>query len=218
VGEYETTGSPGGRGSRTVRLAVVAALAVAAGCAGLLVAGRLGPDLGFSSADCDAACGPGILGVPSFPDGSSTGTPAPAVPGQHPATPPAPVASPPAAPSSAPVSASALVQFKVTSHWDDGYRADVTITDTGAVPLTGWRLTFHVAGARLHQPTDTGETAMAGDVVTVTPAAWRRSLAAGARATFGMGFDGALAAPGGCLLDGAPCELRYVDAVPVPGQ
>jgi chitin-binding protein len=112
------------------------------------------------------------------------------------------------------------VQFKVTSHWDDGYRAAVTITDTGAVPLTGWHLTFHVTGATLHQPTDTGETAMAGDVVTVTPAAWRRPLAVGAQATFGMGFDGALAAPGRCLLDGAPCELRYVDAVAaaVPGQ
>jgi hypothetical protein len=106
------------------------------------------------------------------------------------------------------------VQFKVTSHWDNGYRADVTITDTGTTALTAWRLTFHVTGAHLHQPTDTGETAMSGDVVTVTPATWHRSLPAGARATFGMGFDGTLTAPAGCLLDGTPCELRYVYAVP----
>jgi cellulase/cellobiase CelA1 len=106
------------------------------------------------------------------------------------------------------------VQFKVTSHWDDGYRADVTITDTGAVPLTGWHLTFHVTGARLHQPTDTGETSMAGDVVTVTPADWRQPVAAGAPAVFGMGFDGVLTTPGGCALDGVPCVMQYVDAVP----
>ena len=125
-----------------------------------------------------------------------------------------PTPAAPAASSSAPVSASALVQFKVTSHWDDGYRAEVTITDTGAEPLTGWHLTFLVTGARLHQPTDTGETAMAGDVVTVTPADWRRPVAPGAPAVFGMEFDGVLAAPGGCALDGVPCAMQYLDAVP----
>ncbi|GAA2005444.1 cellulose binding domain-containing protein [Catenulispora subtropica] len=102
------------------------------------------------------------------------------------------------------------MQFKVTSHWDDGYRAAVTVTNTGAVPLTGWRLTFHLTGASLHQPTDTGETAMSGDVVTVTPADWHPTLAAGAAITFGFGFDGALAAPAECRIDGAPCELQYV--------
>jgi chitin-binding protein len=102
------------------------------------------------------------------------------------------------------------VQFKVTSHWGDGYRADVTVTDTGALPAAGWRLTFQVTGATLHQPTDTGEASMRGDVVTVTPAGWRPALTAGAAATFGMGFDGALVAPTDCRVDGAPCELTYV--------
>jgi hypothetical protein len=106
------------------------------------------------------------------------------------------------------------VQFKVTSHWSDGYRADVSITDTGTVPLTGWHLTFHVTGAQLHQPTDTGETAMTGDVVTITPAAWRRPVAAGAQVVFGMEFDGVLVEPSGCALDGTPCVMRYVYAVP----
>jgi cellulase/cellobiase CelA1 len=105
------------------------------------------------------------------------------------------------------------VQFKVTSHWGDGYRADVTVTNTGTAPLTGWRLTFQVTGATLHQPTDTGETAMSGDVVTVTPAGWRPVLTAGAAATFGFGFDGALAAPADCRIDGKPCELKYVPGV-----
>ncbi|GAA2044270.1 hypothetical protein GCM10009839_54770 [Catenulispora yoronensis] len=102
------------------------------------------------------------------------------------------------------------MQFKVTSHWGEGYRAAVTVTNTGAVPLTDWHLTFQVTGATLHQPTDTGETAMSGDVVTVTPAAWRPALAAGAAVTFGFGFDGTLVAPAGCLFDGTPCELTYV--------
>src|SRR6185312_17535838 len=109
------------------------------------------------------------------PSSPRPSTPAPAGPrrrtGRTPPSQTAPSATPPAT-SSAPVSASALVQFKVTSHWGDGYRADVTITDTGAVPLTGWHLTFHVTGAQLHQPTDTGETSMTGDVVTITPADW----------------------------------------------
>lgn len=106
------------------------------------------------------------------------------------------------------------MQFKVTSHWGEGYRAAVTITDTGAVPLSGWHLTFHVTGAQLHQPTDTGETSMTGDVVTITPADWRHPVAAGAPAVFGMEFDGVLTTPGGCALDGVPCAMQYVDAVP----
>ena len=191
------------RCGRTIRLTVVVALAVAAGCAGLLVAGRLGTVGRLTASDCDAAC------AALVPD---DGVPALAVP-QQPRSRPAPasMATLPAAPSSAPVSASALVQFKVTSHWGDGYRADVTIADAGAVPLTDWHLTFHVTGAKLHQPTDTGETAMTGDVVTVTPATWRHPVTADAPATFGLGFDGVLAAPTDCLFDGSPCALRFVN-------
>ena len=198
-------------GRRTVRWAVIGALAVAAGCAGLLVLGRLGPDRDAASSDCGVVCQPGPRAL--IPGAPGTAGPGPRTSRTPPAQPTgsAPV---PAATSSAPVSASALVQFKVTSHWDDGYRADVTITDTGRAPLTGWHLTFHVTGARLHQPTDTGETAMAGDVVSVTPAPWRQPLAAGAQAVFGLGFDGVLAAPGGCVFDGAPCAMQYVNTVP----
>ena len=218
-----------------MRLAVAAALAVAAGCAALLVAGRLGAvrSPSSASADCGAACAPRTAGGPATagpgpartdasvttgpmgptgrtasigqtgqtaPTGpvASTGPTAatrPTAPEQHRSRSlPASSAAPPAAASSAPVSASALVQFKVTSHWGDGYRADVTVTNTGTEPMTGWHLTFQVTGATLHQPTDTGETAMSGDVVTITPAGWRPVLTAGAAATFGFGFDGTLAA------------------------
>jgi hypothetical protein len=246
VGEHTTSGWAEHWSGRTVRWAVACALAVAAACAGLLVSGRFGPGRGAVSSQCGAVCesvgsqgpvsqvsvsasgqGP-ASGSASTPAGSAS-SPGPASQsGQGPGhrgsrTPPAtsapkaaPSPAPPAASSSAPVSASALVQFKVTSHWDDGYRAAVTITDTGAVPLTGWHLTFHVTGAQLHQPTDTGETAMAGDVVTITPADWRQPLTAGAPAVFGMEFDGVLTAPGGCALDGVPCVMQYV--VAVPGQ
>ena len=244
MGGHATSGPAERWGGRTVRWAVACALAVAAVCAGLLVSGRFGPDRDAASSVCGAVCRPsGSQGAGSHgstsgsasESGSETAStpagpsssPGPAsqsgqVPGQQGSrTAPAPTApkaapspAPPAASSSAPVSASALVQFKVTSHWDDGYRADVTITDTGAVPLTGWHLTFHVTGAQLHQPTDTGETSMTGDVVTITPADWRRPVAAGAPAVFGMGFDGVLAAPAGCALDGVPCAMQYVDAVP----
>ena len=171
-----------------------------------------GPGSGSATTPTGSASSPG----PASQSGQGPGHQGSRTPGATPAPKAAPSPAPPAASSSAPVSASALVQFKVTSHWDDGYRAAVTITDTGAVPLTGWHLTFHVTGAQLHQPTDTGETAMAGDVVTITPADWRQPLTAGAPAVFGMEFDGVLTAPGGCALDGVPCVMQYV--VAVPGQ
>ena len=212
MGEH-TTGAAERWGGRTVRWGVAGAVAVAAGCAGLLVLERLGPDRGSSSSDCGPVCPPGSTFHSPAPGAPGPAGTAPAT-GRTPSGQTSPSGTPSAATSSAPVSASALVQFKVTSHWDDGYRADVTITDTGRAPLAGWHLTFHVTGARLHQPTDTDETGMAGDVVSVTPAAWRPSLAAGARATFGLGFDGVLAAPGECVLDGAPCALQYVNTMP----
>jgi hypothetical protein len=212
VGEH-TTGAAERWGGRTVRWGVAGAVAVAAGCAGLLVLERLGPDRGSSSSDCGGVCQAGSTFRSPAPGAQGPAGTTPAT-GRTPSGQPAPSGTPSAATSSAPVSASALVQFKVTSHWDDGYRADVTITDAGPAPLTGWHLTFHVTGAHLHQPTDTDEAAMAGDVVTVTPAGWRQPLARGAQAVFGMGSDGVLAAPGGCELDGAPCELQYVNAVP----
>ena len=238
MGEHTTSGLAERWSGRTVRWAVACALAVAAACAGLLVSGRLGraavrpppsrrrvrpagsQDPVSHVSGVGAAFGAGVdsgrsasspvrrrsragSGTSGQPDSAATTAPKAA-----------PSPAPPAASSSAPVSASALVQFKVTSHWGEGYRAAMTITDTGAVPLTGWRLTFHVTGAQLHQPTDTGETAMTGDVVTITPADWRQPVAAGAPAVFGMEFDGVLTPPGGCALDGVPCVMQYVDAVP----
>lgn len=238
MGEHATTGLAERWGGRTVRWAVGCSLVVAAACAGLLVSGRFAPGRSADSSPCGAACRPAGSQGPAWPVSvpvpASASTPAGSASSPGPASGPgqgqgrqgsrnppaatapkaAPSPAPPAASSSAPVSASALVQFKVTSHWGEGYRAAVTITDTGAVPLSGWRLTFHVTGAHLHQPTDTGETAMAGEVVTITPAAWRQPVAAGAPAVFGMEFDGVLTAPGGCALDGVPCVMQYVDAVP----
>ena len=164
-----------------------------------------------------ASSTPTSMPAPSAtPAGSGPAAPArtAAVPEQRRGSPPPTSSTAPA--SSAPISASALVQFKVTSHWGDGYRADVTVTDTGVRPLSGWHLTFQVTGATPHEPTDTGEASTHGGVVTVTPAAWRPTPAAGAAATFGMGFDGALAAPADCRIDGAPCELLYVPVADQP--
>ena len=55
-----------------------------------------------------------------------------------------------AAASSAPISASALVQFKVTSHGGDGYRAALTITGTGTAPPAGRHPAARPTGADPH--------------------------------------------------------------------
>ena len=237
MGEHTSVpaGSGGSRSHRAVRAAVAAAFLVASGCAVLLVAGHSRSAATPEASGCGALCDP----APTAPGSADPGAQVPPPGEQHQgrdvpgsaATPPqgpsqgpssgtgtkagtangSPPGTPsPASASSAPVPAGVVVKFKVTSHWDTGYRAELIVVNNGSAAISGWRVAFHVSGATLHQPTDTGEATMAGQVVTVDPAAWHATVDAGSQVSFGLGFDGTLAEPTGCLFDDTPCTLQIV--------
>jgi hypothetical protein len=114
-----------------------------------------------------------------------------------------------AAPKSEPPPvATCVVRFAVKDRWNDGFTAEVTITNKGSGTLSPWTLgwTF-TAGQRVTHGWD-GKYSQRGDQVTVTAESWNTTLAPGASVT--TGFNGALdrgnPAPGGFTLNGSRCD------------
>src|SRR6185503_1985297 len=57
------------------------------------------------------------------------------------------------------------VTYRVATEWDGGFVASVTITDTAAVPISGWTLTFaYAAGQRVTSAWDASVTQRSGAV------------------------------------------------------
>ena len=87
--------------------------------------------------------------------------------------------------------AAAAATLSVSSTWQTGFIAHFTITNSGTVPLTDWRLDFdlptgesvsHTWNAKLTQ----SGTAQSGTHYVLTPANWNRIIAPGDSATGGM--------------------------------
>ncbi|MBV9384465.1 MAG: cellulose binding domain-containing protein, partial [Streptosporangiaceae bacterium] len=79
----------------------------------------------------------------------------------------------------------------VTSSWPGGYQLQLTVTDTGSTPLTGWTAGFSFA--------DTAETVtnswnatvtQTGRQVSAANAGYDGSVPAGGSTTFGMVVSG----------------------------
>ncbi|WP_245791506.1 cellulose binding domain-containing protein [Actinacidiphila rubida] len=91
-----------------------------------------------------------------------------------------------------PAHSTCQVSFQVTAGWGNGYNANVTVTDTGPNPVTGWTLAFTFPSA--------GETvsgfwnahvSQQGRNVVATPVDWNGTLAANGGNSASFGFTGA---------------------------
>ncbi|MDH2426527.1 cellulose-binding domain-containing protein [Sphaerisporangium sp. TRM90804] len=100
-------------------------------------------------------------------------------------------------------------QVTYDSHWwPGGMTASVSIKNTGATAIAGWRLTFTYPdpGQRLTSGWSANWT-QTGSVVTATPLSWNQNIAPGA--TVAIGFrgthEGANPTPSVFQLNGATC-------------
>jgi hypothetical protein len=104
-----------------------------------------------------------------------------------------PSSSPSPSPSPSPSSGagSCALTSAVTTSWSGGYQLQLTVTDTGTAPLTGWTAGFAFA--------DTAETitnswnatvTQSGQQVSAVNASYNGSVAAGGSTTFGMTVNG----------------------------
>jgi hypothetical protein len=121
--------------------------------------------------------------------------------------------SPPSAPviftTGTPQDSTCAVAFRVTNAWGTGFIGDITITNRGSDPITGWTLafTFPAAGESMGSGWNGTWTETGRDVV-VTPTGFNATLAASG-GTANVGFvgnnNGAYPSPAVFTLNGTVC-------------
>ncbi|AEV83042.1 1, 4-beta cellobiohydrolase [Actinoplanes sp. SE50] len=136
-------------------------------------AGSFQPDLAFSLAN-------GVPNPPS-PSSPSPGSPSPSS------------ASPGSSPAPNPGGAACSATYRVTSSWQGGYQAAVTVTAGRAI--TGWTVGWTLAGGQTISQAWNGTLSVSGSAVTVRNVSWNGSLASGATADFGLIGTGAATTP-----------------------
>ncbi|GAB3150119.1 hypothetical protein GCM10027258_47720 [Amycolatopsis stemonae] len=117
-------------------------------------------------------------------------------------------APPPPATTEPPKAATCAVRFTVQDQWNDGFTAEVAITNKGTATLSPWTLTWTFpAGQRVTHGWD-GRYDQSGARVTVTAESWNTTLAPGATVTTGLNgaFDRGNPQPGGFTLNGSRCD------------
>ncbi|WP_143229352.1 protein kinase domain-containing protein [Actinophytocola xanthii] len=98
-------------------------------------------------------------------------------------------APPPASSSTAPPRATCLATFRVTNSWQEGYGAEVTVTNQGDTTLTGWRLTWTLPDGQQIKNLWNGQRVQEGNAVTVDNAPYNVSIEPGAEVKVGMNID-----------------------------
>jgi Glycosyl hydrolase family 12/Cellulose binding domain len=125
---------------------------------------------------------------------------------------PAPVAAGPTAarpaPSPAPAAAgvSCAVAYSVVHAWPDGLQAQAVLTNTGTSPVSGWTLTWSVAGDQRVTDLWNGDFTQSGEQVSVTNASYDQTIAPSASVTIGFTGTGSHAPPAAFQLNGTDCK------------
>ncbi|MEV7069408.1 cellulase family glycosylhydrolase [Streptomyces sp. NPDC093990] len=102
---------------------------------------------------------------------------------------------------------SCSVGYRVVGEWQGGFQGEIVVRNTGTAAVTGWRLGFTFADGQTVAQMWGGTAAQSGGAVTVTPAAYTNTIAAGGAVTLGfIGGKGATnTAPAAFTLNGAAC-------------
>ncbi|WKX22379.1 cellulose binding domain-containing protein [Streptomyces sp. HUAS CX7] len=94
-----------------------------------------------------------------------------------------------------------------TNVWQDGFTADVTVTNTGTEPVDGWQLAFTLpSGQRIGNAWNASVTPATGSV-TATGLSHNARIAPGGSLSFGFQgtYSGTFAEPAGFRLNGTAC-------------
>ncbi|MEU4368814.1 GH12 family glycosyl hydrolase domain-containing protein [Micromonospora chersina] len=132
------------------------------------------------------------LAVNSFSQSVNTG-------GTTPTTPP-PATTPP------PGNAACSVKY-TTNVWNNGFTADVTITNTGSSTVNGWTLNYNLPSGQTITGSWNATVTQSGSAVTARNLSYNGTLAPGASTSFGYQatLNGAFATPTSFTLNGATC-------------
>ncbi|MFE7521899.1 cellulase family glycosylhydrolase [Streptomyces halstedii] len=99
------------------------------------------------------------------------------------------------------------VGYRLIGEWPGGFQGEITIGNTGTAAVDGWTLGFAFADGQAITNMWGGTPAQTGGTVSVTPASYTSTIAAGGSVT--VGFTGSLSggntAPTAFTLNGASC-------------
>ncbi|MET8356294.1 cellulose binding domain-containing protein [Micromonospora sp. NPDC005171] len=120
--------------------------------------------------------------------------------GGNPTTPP-PTTPPPGG------GASCAVKYTANS-WNNGFTADVQITNTGSSAINGWTLTYSLPGGQQVTSAWNATVSQSGSTVTARNVSHNGSLAPGGTASFGYQgtLSGSYSSPTSFSLNGANCS------------
>jgi predicted carbohydrate-binding protein with CBM5 and CBM33 domain len=102
--------------------------------------------------------------------------------------PPVSSSSPPPVSSSSPPPANGLacsVSYKTVSSWSSGYQGEVTVTNTGSVPLHGWMVHFSLPSGQKVTQAWNATTAADGAGYIASNVSWNASVAPNASTSWG---------------------------------
>ncbi|WDZ87116.1 GH12 family glycosyl hydrolase domain-containing protein [Micromonospora cathayae] len=106
-----------------------------------------------------------------------------------------------------PGSGSCAVKYTPTSTWNNGYTAEVTVTNTGSGTVNGWTLTYDLPSG--HQVTGAWNATVtqSGSTVTARPVSYNSTISPGASVNFGhqVSTNGSYSAPSSFSLNGTAC-------------
>jgi cellulase/cellobiase CelA1 len=107
--------------------------------------------------------------------------------------------------------ANCSVHYAITNQWTGGFGASLSITNTGATALDGWRLQFSFPGGQTISQLWNGTYTQSGSAVTITNVSYNASIPAGATLNSSPGFNGTWngtnASPTAFTLNGSACQV-----------
>ncbi|WP_435208948.1 arabinofuranosidase catalytic domain-containing protein [Micromonospora sp. bgisy143] len=109
------------------------------------------------------------------------------------------------------------VTYAVSSQWQDGFGANVTITNLGDA-VNGWRLTWNFAAGQTVTQLWNGSVTQAGAQVSVTNAAYNASIPTNGSTSFGFNgsWSGSNPTPTSFVLNGTTCNGVVDPTTPPP--
>ncbi len=99
------------------------------------------------------------------------------------------------------------VGYRVVGEWPGGFQGEITLHNTGTAAVDGWTLAFTFPDGQTVTTMWGGTAAQNGGAVSVTPASYTSTIAAGGSVTVGFtgGLTGGNGAPTAFTLNGGAC-------------
>ncbi|MFK3979986.1 cellulose binding domain-containing protein [Micromonospora sp. NPDC050397] len=143
------------------------------------------------------------LGVNSFSASVNSGNPPTTPPGNPPTTPPG---NPPTTPPGNPGTGTCRVGY-TSNAWQNGFTADVSVTNTGSSPVNGWTLSYSLPSGQQITSSWNANVTQSGSAVTARNLGWNGAIAPGATVSFGYQgtHGGGYTTPTAFSLNGTAC-------------